>query len=212
MSDSANLHLRHPPVWAGVPRAQARALGVLVHGRDQGPEVMLEVAERLALDDVAYVLPVADGRSWYPNRFFDPPAENEPHVAWSLQSVEAAIALALEDGFAPDRLVLGGFSQGACLIAELVAGAPRPFGGVAVLTGALLGPEGETRAPEPVPGLPMFFSCSRYDEWIPLARARHTAEAFSAAGAQAEFEVYDDRVHHVSDRAVDGLRRLFERL
>src|ERR1700735_35561 len=94
MGAVGNRHLRHPPVLAGVTLDRARAIGVLVHRRDQGPEVMLDVADRLALDGVGYVLPVADGRSWYPGRYFDPPADNEPHVGWSLAAVARAVAIA----------------------------------------------------------------------------------------------------------------------
>ncbi|MBV9838396.1 MAG: dienelactone hydrolase family protein [Solirubrobacterales bacterium] len=204
-----NPHLAEQPVLAGAPLDDAPLAAVLVHGREQGPEVMLDVAERLALDDVAYVLPAAAGRSWYPARYFDPVSDNEPHVSWSLAALEAAIALARTPAARPlNRIVFGGFSQGACLVAELVARRPRPFAGVAVLTGTLLGPDGQEAEPGAVDGVPMFFASSRHDEWVPLARARSTAEAFRRAGARLEFEVYDDREHHVSDRAVDGLRRL----
>jgi predicted esterase len=207
-----NAHLANPPVLAGAPLEDARAVGVLVHGRDQGPEVMLDVAGRLHLPEVAYVLPVASERSWYPGRFFDPITDNEPHVSWSLEAFEAAIATACTRGTTIERIVLGGFSQGACLIAELVARRPRPFAGVAVLTGTLMGPAGTEIRPAHANGLAMFIASSRYDGWIPLERAEATARAFELAGAQVAFEVHDDREHHVSDRAVAGVRALFDRL
>jgi phospholipase/carboxylesterase len=134
---------------------------------------MLDVAARLRLDDVAYVLPVAAGRSWYPGPYFDPVA---------------------------------GFSQGACLIAELVARRARP-GGAAVLTGTLLGLAGQRTAPDGVAGR-MFLCASRHDDWIEFDDARATARAFGVAGALVTFEAYDDHGHHISDRAIDGLRRL----
>jgi phospholipase/carboxylesterase len=129
MNRAANPHLELAPWFAGVPIADARAVGVLVHGRDQGPEVMLEVTERLRLDEVAYVLPAAAQRSWYPGRYYDPLAQNEPDLTWSLEACEAAIAVATDAGVAPRRIVLGGFSQGACLVAELDSSAsllPQP--------------------------------------------------------------------------------------
>jgi phospholipase/carboxylesterase len=206
-----NPHLAHEPMLAGAPLGEARLAAVLVHGRDQGPEVMLDVAHRLELPGVGYVLPIAEGRSWYAGRYFDPVSENEPALAHALEAVETAVALAGDAGLAPERTVVGGFSQGACVIAELIARRPRRFAGAAVLTGALLGPEGEEVEPLPLGGLPMFFGSSRYDEWITLARAQSAADAFARAGAAVTFEVFDDREHHVSDRAVAGLRRLLER-
>jgi phospholipase/carboxylesterase len=209
LTDVADPHAGHPPLVAGAPLARARAIGVLVHGRDQGPEVMIDVAERLGLEDVGYVLPVAAARSWYPGRYFDPVAANEPHVSSALAAFDAAIDLACQAGVAVERIVLAGFSQGACLVAELMARCPRRFAGVAVLTGTLLGPDGDEIRPQGIEGTPMFFASSRYDEWIALERASSTALAFERAGARVVFETYDDREHHVSDRAVSGLRSLF---
>ncbi|MGH2857061.1 MAG: phospholipase, partial [Solirubrobacteraceae bacterium] len=61
--------------------------------------------------------------------------------------------------------MLGGFSQGACVVAELAARRPRPWAGVAVLTGALLGIPAERAMPVPgVTGLEMLFASSRSDE------------------------------------------------
>jgi predicted esterase len=94
------------------------------------------------------------------------------------------------------------------------AGAPLAearLAGAAVLTGALLGSDGEEVEPAPLDGLPMFFGSSRFDEWITLARAQSAADAFARGGAAVTFEIFEGREHHVSDRAVAGLRRLLER-
>ncbi len=203
-----NPQLAVSPVLAGAPLERARMAAVLVHGRDQDEQLMLDVVRRLSLPDVAYVLPVAAGREWYSGRYFDPVGENEPHVSWALEALMAAIAVPGHAGVPDERVVVAGFSQGACLIAELIARWPRPWAGAAVLTGSLLGPEGDRRTPAPVPGLPMFFGFSRYDEWIAPERAHDTARAFAAAGAQVTVETYEDREHHINDRAVAGLRRL----
>ncbi len=200
-----NPHRARPPVTAGAPPAEARMTAVLVHGRDQDEQVMLDVVARLALPDVAYLLPVAAGNVWYPGRYFDPLPANAPWIAWSLDAIDDAVARAGAAGFGPERLVVGGFSQGACLVAELVARRPRPFAGAAVLTGCLLGPDGETTRPGPVPGLPVFLGSSRHDAWIKPARVEATADAFRAAGAQVTLEMYEDREHLINDSAVAGL-------
>lgn len=202
-----NPHRAPSPVAAGRPLAGAPKACVLVHGRDQDAGVMLEVVERLNLADVAYLLPVAVYRSWYPGRYFDPVSENEPHVSWAIEACESAITTAHAAGIPDDRIVLGGFSQGACVVAELLARRPRPLAGAAVLTGSLLG-RSDTRSQARLDGMRMFCASSRYDEWIALADARATAQAFERAGATVVFEVYDDREHHISDRAVSGLRAL----
>jgi pimeloyl-ACP methyl ester carboxylesterase len=50
-----------------------------------------------------------------------------------------------EAGFAPERVVLLGFSRGACLGLEYAARHARRYGGVVRLGGALIGPEGTSQ-------------------------------------------------------------------
>jgi phospholipase/carboxylesterase len=195
-------------VLAGAPLASARMAALMVHGRGQNEHAMLDLAARLHLDDVAYVLPVAAGRRWYPGRYFDPVRVNQPWLDWALDACDAALARCRDAGVDDGRIAVAGFSQGACVIAELAARRARPWRGAAVLTGTLLGPAAEWEAPEAVAGLPMFLCASRHDEWIGLDDAQATASAFDASGALVTFEAYDDPGHHISDRAVAGLRRL----
>jgi predicted esterase len=211
MSSHANPNLYIDPVVVGAPPQEARAATVLVHGRDQDEQVMLDVVERLMLDDVAYMLPVAANRTWYPNRYWDPVEKNEPNLTCALEAIEAAIVRITDAGIRHEELVLCGFSQGACLIAELVASRPRPYLGVAILTGSLVGLAGERSAPANVNGLPIYISCSRYDEWVSFADAEATAEAFRRAGANVTFEAHSDREHVITDRAVAGLKALLSR-
>lgn len=128
---------------AGPPAEEARAAAVVLHGRDQDPDYMLEhLVARLGTEDVAFWLPSAAGHAWYPGRFFDPREVNEPWLEHSLDACEAAVAQLLAADTEPDRIVLAGFSQGACVVADFLALRPRAFAGVALLTGSLTGPEG----------------------------------------------------------------------
>ena len=149
---------------------------VLVHGRDLDPEFMLEAAQRVGLDDqVAYVLPRASGRSWYPGRFYDPMEDNEPWLGWSLEAIEPAVAAARGNGRALPAIALVGFSQGACIVAEHLARRPAPYGAAAILTGALFGTPDAERMPAGSLGeLPMFFGIAEGDDWIPVDAVRDT--------------------------------------
>jgi phospholipase/carboxylesterase len=205
---TANPHLSTETVTAGNPDAGVAA--VLVHGRDQDPEFMLGVAERLGLDDeVAYVLPRASGRSWYPGRFYDPMEDNEPCLGWALEAIEAAVAQARGGRRALPRIVLVGFSQGACIVAEHLARRPEPYGAAAILTGALFGtPDAERMPAGSLGALPMFFGIAKDDDWIPVEAVRDTVEAFQRAGARCELQVYDDEEHGVNDDEVAAVRSL----
>jgi predicted esterase len=196
-----NPHLAALPVTAGPPVGEARRVAVVVHGRDQDPAYMLEhLVGRLDAPDVAFVLPVAAGRSWYPARYFDPREANEPWLGHALAAVEAAIA-----GVEPERVVLAGFSQGGCLVADLLSRAPRPYAGAAILTGALIGPGAQLA---PLAGMPVFMESSRHDEWVALDDVEATARALEAAGARVTLEVSDDREHRIRDAAVAGVQEL----
>jgi phospholipase/carboxylesterase len=158
--------------------------------------------------DVAYVLPAASGGSWYPGRYNEPRIVNEPQLGQALEAAEAAIAEVLDAGVPQERVVLAGFSQGACLVADLIARDPRPFAGVALLTGALIGPDDEVTRPGPLNGVPVFMETSRHDEWVALERVEATARALEEAGARVELQVSDDREHRIRDAAVAGVRAL----
>jgi phospholipase/carboxylesterase len=205
---TANPHLDTETVTAGNPNAGVAA--VLVHGRDQDPAFMLEIAGRLGLDDdVSYVVPRAAGRSWYPGRFYDPMEDNEPCLGWALAAIEAAVARASTGGRALPRIALVGFSQGACIVAEHLARRPEPYGAAAILTGALFGTPGADRMPAgSLDGLPMFFGIAEDDDWIPVEAVRRTVEAFQRAGARCELHVYDDEEHGVNDDEVAAVRTL----
>ncbi len=205
---TANPHLATETVTAGNPDAAVAA--VLVHGRDQDPGFMLEIARRLGLDDdVAYVLPRAAQRSWYPGRFYDPTEDNEPWLGWSLEAIGTAVTAARGPGRPLSSIALVGFSQGACILAEHLARRPEPYGAAAILTGALLGESGSDRLPAgSLGGLPMFFGIAQDDDWIPVTAVRETAGAFRRAGASCELRVYGAREHGVNDDEVAAVRAL----
>jgi phospholipase/carboxylesterase len=204
----ANPHAAEEPVRAGVPLNDARVAAVVVHGRDQDPSYMLEhLVERLAVPDIAYLLPAAAGRSWYPARYFDPRAANEPWLSAALEACEATVEIALEAGIPPERIVLAGFSQGACLLADFIVTRPRPYAGAALLTGALIGAPGEL---EPLGGLRVVMVSSRHDDWVSIDDVRATARALEAAGARVDLRVLDDREHLIAPAAVESVRELLE--
>jgi phospholipase/carboxylesterase len=204
---TANPHLSTETATAGDPGAAVAA--VLVHGRDQDPDFMLDVAQRVGLGDrVAYLLPRAADRSWYPGRFYDPMEDNEPWLGWSLQALQAAVDRARGGGRSVPRVALVGFSQGACIVAEHVARRPEPYGAAAILTGALFGTAADRLPVGSLGGLPMFFGIAQDDDWIPVDAVRDTVDAFQRAGARCELHVYDDHEHGVNDDEIVAVRTL----
>jgi predicted esterase len=182
---------------------------VLAHGRTLTPAYMRALAERIALRDVRYVLPSADGNTWYPQSFLSPIADNEPYLSAAIAHYEAVVAGLLAEGVAPTRLVVGGFSQGACLTAEYLWRHPRRLGGAILWTGGLIGPSAANRpASRVLDGMPAYVTTSETDPFVPPARVRETADWLITSGAVTTARIFAARAHEVSDEEIAAARAL----
>jgi phospholipase/carboxylesterase len=191
-----------------------RVAAVLVHGRDQDAAYMREhLVGPLDRPDVAYILPEAPGRSWYAGRFNAPVADLEPELSAALETIAGAVRRA---GQSADAVVLAGFSQGACLVAELLAreGAAG-LSGAAILTGAFIGArerEDEERAlPGGLHGFPVELVSSETDGWVGPAYVRATAQSLEAAGATVRVQITGEPEHRIDDIAVAAVAGLLRR-
>jgi predicted esterase len=200
-----NPHLFRPArfVEAGRPKGEASLGGVLIHGRYRTPEEMVYFASRLHLDNVRWIAPSAGhDRTWYPGLFLDPIASNEPALTQAIRQIDFALDRASEDGrLPPDRLVMMGFSQGACLTLEYAMRHPGRCRTMIVLTGGLFGPPGATWAglPGMLAGTRVFLTSSDVDDWIPEPRVHETARVLRELGADVEMRIYPGRRHEVTD-------------
>ena len=143
-------HQGQPLLAAGEPLDRTRAALVMVHGRGASAESILDLAIELNQSDWAYLAPQAAGNTWYPNSFLVPLASNEPGLSSGLAALTNVLARVAQAGIPQERTMLLGFSQGACLALEFVACNARSYGGVAGLSGGLIGPDG---TPRDYPGL-----------------------------------------------------------
>jgi predicted esterase len=167
----------------------------------------------LAVPAVRFILLAAPGGTWYPESFLAPIGRNEPALTRSLEAYALAIDELIDLGVPPENIVLGGFSQGACLTAETVIRHPRPYGGVAILTGGLIGPPGTAWPVQPaLAGVPVYLTGSRIDEWVPVSRVEETATVFRQSGAAVTSQIFDARTHVVSEEEIAALRDMLQRL
>ncbi len=73
---------------------------------------------------VARFAPRAASGTWYPQRFLAPLAQNEPYLTSALSVLAEVVAELVARGISRERVVLAGFSQGACLALEFAARHP----------------------------------------------------------------------------------------
>jgi predicted esterase len=206
-----NPHLARPPLLHGAPLDRAGLVVYAVHGRGQGPAFMVEQADRVGLPGVAWVVPGADGDTWYPRGFLAPLEENQPHLDHALETVRTHLADLERMGWAARDVVLFGFSQGACLLSEYLLREQPSCAGAFLHTGGHLGPVAKPWPARPESGLTgteFVLLCAEEDEFVPLVRAERTAGALASLGARIELTTYDDPLHHLNEDSIVRLRRM----
>lgn len=206
-------HAGQPVLAAGVPPERAAAAMVLLHGRGASAEDILTLVPELQAQGWAFLAPQAAGGTWYPNSFRAPVDSNEPWLSSALDVVGGLLDRLGAAGLPPERVVLLGFSQGACLTLEYAARNARQYGGVAGLSGGVIGPDGAPRADRgSLAGTPVFLGCSDHDPHIPAHRVHHAAEVLRGLGADVTAVLYPDLDHSVNREELDRVRDIMSRL
>ena len=209
---SGGPHHGQPVLAAGADLAAAPAAGVLLHGRGATALSILDLGGALAMPDVAWLAPQARGNTWYPNRFLAPIASNEPWLSSALDAVGDVVSQINDAGVPSSRVVLIGFSQGACLALEALARRPTLAGGGVALSGGLIGPPG-TVWPDHgrLDGVPIFLGCSDVDFHIPKERVLESADVLRARGADVTAVLYPGMDHTVNDDELAHARAVLRR-
>lgn len=204
-------HEGQPVVEIGVPLGDAPAAVVMVHGRNAAPANILDLVPRLRRPRLTYLAPAAAGRTWYPNSFLADIPSNEPGLSSGLAVLGALVGRVEAAGVPRSRIVLLGFSQGACLAAEFAIRQASRFGGVIVFSGGAIGPPGTTwEYGGDFGGTPVFLGCSDQDSHVPEARVRETATLFERAGADVTLRLYPGMGHLVSDDEIACAQRVLD--
>jgi len=195
-------------VEAGQDLRTARAAMILLHGRGASAEDIMTIASEVQQPGWAYLAPQAAGNTWYPNPFTAPLESNEPHLSAAMETI-ARVVERVEARIPAQRVVLLGFSQGACLTLEWAARNARRYGGVVGLSGGLIGPDGTPRDyPGNFDGTPVFLGCSDIDPHIPMRRVVETGEVLKGMGADVTVRFYPGMGHLVSGEELATITEL----
>ncbi|MDV6375052.1 VOC family protein [Deinococcus arenicola] len=191
---------------AGRPVEQARVAAILLHGRGATAQDILSLGEELNLSAFTYLAPQAAGNSWYPQSFLAPLEQNQPHLDNALATIDALLGELEAQGIPPQNVVLGGFSQGACLALEYASRSRVRLGGVVALSGALITLDGVGN----LDGLPVFMGVAPDDAHIPLDRFQTSAELLRSRGAAVDARVFPGLGHAVNAEELDAMRALMQ--
>ncbi len=202
-------HQGQPVRQAGEPLTSAGAAMLMVHGRGARAEDILSLANDLAVPGFAYLAPQAADSAWYPNRFLEPLASNEPWLTSALALIDEILAEFVQAGIPYERTLLLGFSQGACLSLEYAARHARRYGGVVGLSGALIGPGDTSRAyPGSLAGTPVYLGCGDADTFIAKERVDEAAEVLRRLGGQVAERIFPDMGHSIHPSEIETVRQM----
>lgn len=192
----------------GAPALAADAALILCHGRGATAQGVVNLMEPVYRHGVAILAPQAERSRWYPRPATAPRADNEPWLSSSVDCVRAALETARAIDVPPERTVIAGFSQGACVGAEFVRHNPARYGGLAVLSGLLPGSTDEIRSTvidDSLEGTPVLVGYGEDDPHVDRERVAETVRAFEEADAAVDERCYPDTGHEVTDDEFDAV-------
>ena len=200
-------HIEQPPLLTNIPPSSNpdKEVAVLaIHGRNQEPEFMQDIANQLGWQNSSMIFPRAAERTWYPNKFMAPIELNKTQLNEALKTIKKYHNQLNQYGFRDEQIILMGFSQGACLLSQYALLNPRKYKAIFILTGGYLGEENiDWDFKGDFSQTPVLVTTSKIDEWVPHSRAQETAKAFDRLNANVNYKLFEDRPHEVSKEEIN---------
>jgi len=195
------------PMSFGARPADAKVLCIFVHGRTQSPEDMIEqIVGRLSATDIAFMLPRAENNTWYAARATDPLSEEtRKQLGASLDYIHGMVGAFRQAGGEHKPVLIGGFSQGACLVLEYAMRFGRWNGAMVNLTGCRVGVSSDERSFSDLDNMPVYLTGSDGDPWIPVTAFAAASESLGRARAKLRCELFPGREHQASAMEVAAL-------
>lgn len=206
-------HQHDNAVTRGASVGKAKAAMIMIHGRGATAQSMLPLADEFAQPDFHYIAPQAANHTWYPYSFLEPKEKNQPGISSGLQRIYNLIKHLEQEGIPQEKIMLLGFSQGACLATEFAARHPAKYGGVVGFSGGLIGEEIEfAEYSGDLEHTPVFLGCSDVDPHIPEERVNETEHVFQQLGASVTKKLYEGMAHTVNEDEIKTVRGMMANL
>lgn len=209
--DPGHPHKGQPVLEKGVKPEEAEAAVILIHGRGATAQSIMTLSDELKEPGICWLAPQASYHTWYPYSFLTPVEQNEPGLSSALTIIAELVDRLLQAGVPRERMVIAGFSQGACLALEFAARNPARYGGVVALSGGLIGAH---VLPAQYTGsmnrTPVFLGCSDFDHHIPEERVHASAHIFESLGASVTCKIYEELGHTINENELKHFRTIIK--
>lgn len=196
-------------VERGTPLKESEKAIILIHGRGAPPDDILSLTDFFDTQNTYIAAPEANNYVWYPLSFLAPREQNQPWLDSALENIDKLIS-EIEKYIPTEKIFLMGFSQGACLAAEVISRNARKFAGIGVFTGGLIGAEpnrndyqGNFR------GTKVYLSNGDNDPHIPLKRTEETYKIITDLGAEVTKDIFPGRPHTIKPEEIKKVKSLF---
>lgn len=181
----------------------------MVHGRGATAESILSLAQDLQASDFSLFAPQATNHSWYPYSFMAPASQNQPALDSALEQLHDLVNQVLGQGISSRQIYLAGFSQGACLTAEYAARHAKPYGGLLLFTGGLIGQQLETSNYRGnFENTPVLITTGDPDPHVPVSRVEETQKILEEKGAIVTKKIYKGRPHTILQEEITLAREI----
>ena len=207
--DPGHPHQGQPVLEKGVKPEEAKAAVILIHGRGATAQSIMTLSNELNEPEVCWLAPQASYHTWYPYSFLTPVEQNEPGLSSALTIIAGLADRLMQAGVPRERIVIAGFSQGACLALEFAARNPARYGGVVALSGGLIGARVlPTQYTGSMHRTPVFLGCSDFDHHIPEERVHASARIFEELQASVTCKIYEGLGHTINDNELKHFRTI----
>ncbi|KAJ2509701.1 hypothetical protein GGI11_003122 [Coemansia sp. RSA 2049] len=208
---------------AAIVRARSThtASVIFIHGLGDSGHGWVPVAQILSqsLPHVKFIMPHAPEQavtvnggfrmpSWYDIKSLEKIAgdEDEAGMNASMMKINDLIRSEVDAGIPANRIVLGGFSQGAALTLFTGLQSERRFAGLAVLSGYLpIRDKILTRATDASKKVPVFQAHGTADEVVMFQYGEMTSEVLKKNGYNVDFRTYRHMGHSTCNDEIKDL-------
>jgi len=202
-------HRNTPIARLGCDLSRAEIAIVLLHGRGSAAQDILQLVPKLFDERIAYLSPQAADGSWFPHSFLAPLEQNEPWLSSGLAKIQSMVQMCADAGLPHQKMIVAGFSQGACLATEFVARHPSRYRALIAFTGGLIGPPGADLLHQgSLKGTPVLFSSGDPDPNIPWARVERSGRELERMGARVQLNRYPGRLHTILNEELQAAREI----